>query len=110
MTKNALIADVCHMENTHPHRPMLEQSYQPNCSKIGFAASMKAFKKMLEFGFFMKILQNLNTHWTSDSKTSTMKYTNHPGKFSQLQSAHASFPLAFIKEETSKLLMNSIIQ
>ena len=93
MEKSVLIGDAHHTENY---------------SKIGSAASMKAFKKMLEFGFFMKILQNLNTHWTSDSKTSAMKYTNRPGKFSQLQSAHASFLLAFIKEGIFKSLMSSM--
>jgi hypothetical protein len=110
MTKNALIADVCHMENTHPHQPMLEQSYQPNCSKIGSAVSMKAFKKMLEFGFPMKIQQTSSSHKISDSKTLIMKDSKHPEKSSQLQSVHAFFQSASIKEETSKPLMNSITQ
>lgn len=110
MEKSVLIGDAHHMENTLLHQLMPEQNYRLNCSRISFVASMKTFRKMLESGSFMKTLHNLSTQWTSDSKTSTMKYTNHAGKSSRLQSAHVSFLLAFIKEETSKLLMNSIIQ
>jgi hypothetical protein len=98
------------MENTHLHRLMLEQSYQPNCSKIGSAVSMKAFKKMLEFGFPMKIQQTSSSHQILDSKTLIMKDFKHPEKSSQLQSAHVFFQSASIKEEIFKPLMSSITQ
>jgi hypothetical protein len=71
---------------------------------------MKAFKKMPESGFLMNIQQTSNYHQTSDLKTSTMKDTKKSEKFSQLQLAHASYPSAFTKGETSKSPMNSTTQ
>jgi hypothetical protein len=56
----------------------------------------------------MKIQQTSSSHQISDSKTSIMKDSKHPEKSSLLQSPHAFFQSASIKEETSKPLMNSI--
>jgi hypothetical protein len=94
------------MENTHLRQPMLEQSCRPSCSRIGSAAFMRVFKKMPGSGFLIKTQQTLNFHQTSDLKTLIMKDTKKPGKFSQLQSAHAFYLSAFIREETFMSLMN----
>jgi hypothetical protein len=110
MEKNALIADACHTENMHPHQPMLEQRYWLSYSRTGSAASTKALRKMPEFGFLMKTQQILNFHQTLDLKTSIMKNSKNPEKFSQLQLVHASFLSAFIKEETSKSPTSFITQ
>nr|BAD33865.1 hypothetical protein [Oryza sativa Japonica Group] len=110
MEKSAPTGDVCPMESMHLHQPTLEQSYRLNYSRNGSVAFMKASRKMLEFGSLMKIQQTLNSHRTLDLKMSIMKDIKSPGKSSQLQLAHASFLSASIREETSKPLMNFIIQ
>ena len=110
MGKNAPIVDAHLMENMPPHQPMQEQSYQLNCSRTGSAAFMIVFSKKLEFGSSMKIQHFWKIRWTSDLKTSTMKDTKSPEKSFQLQSAHASFLSAFIREEISRFLMSFIIR